>query len=266
MMKFLYAAVLFLAFTAAGWAQAQKSSEACPPVKAKNSQEALKMEGASNKKGCWKREKNGNLVFVGTSGPTEDYKPLLADTPEGTNHRRVDPTVGLVGSGDLAGEWRVQVIEYDTIDNGTDGKYEIFCRDAPGGYDGSGEGIVVVGWDNIPKWKCTNGCKSLIDPFWELDSDPQQSMHLPPFSKSGPGIYSVAGRERPKKVSFEHEVGKPYTYGIIVQTHSYKIVVTGNTFVGFLTVFEDQTPENGHREVACYQQIFHGERILPKIR
>jgi hypothetical protein len=55
---------------------AQTTSNACPPVKAKNAQEALTMEGASNKEGCWVRDPNtGQLVFVNMGGIK--YKPVL---------------------------------------------------------------------------------------------------------------------------------------------------------------------------------------------
>jgi hypothetical protein len=57
---------------------AQTKPKACPQVQAKNAKEALMMEGASDKQGCWSRSaKTGQLVFTGTS-PTA-YKPLFND-------------------------------------------------------------------------------------------------------------------------------------------------------------------------------------------
>src|SRR5882672_11718318 len=61
-------------------AQAQTSSaqaKSCPQVTAKNPQEALMMEQASNKQGCWARDKKtGQLVFLSNLPPNQNYKPL----------------------------------------------------------------------------------------------------------------------------------------------------------------------------------------------
>jgi len=45
-------------------AQPAKAGRPCPPVQAKNAEEALMMESASNKIGCWVRLRSGLLGFV----------------------------------------------------------------------------------------------------------------------------------------------------------------------------------------------------------
>lgn len=59
---------------------AQKSTK-CPPVKPRSRQEVLMMANASNKKGCWVRQKNedgtdGPLVFVSRGAPDIGYKQI----------------------------------------------------------------------------------------------------------------------------------------------------------------------------------------------
>jgi hypothetical protein len=51
----------------------------CPPIQARNPQEALMMEAASQKAGCWTRGADGQLVFVNDKeGPDTANKPPTA--------------------------------------------------------------------------------------------------------------------------------------------------------------------------------------------
>lgn len=75
----------------------------CPPVTAKNTQEALMIEGGGNKEGCWVRDrKTGKLEFVST-GPA-NYKPLAP--PESTAKQArpaIPPATGVIGLWDSNG-------------------------------------------------------------------------------------------------------------------------------------------------------------------
>ena len=77
----------------------------CPPVTPKNETEALRMEAASNKQGCWQRDpKSGQLFFVGSG----DYKPLIPPQPKTTPTKsapKLDTVSALLRGKALEGKW-----------------------------------------------------------------------------------------------------------------------------------------------------------------
>ncbi len=92
-----------------------KSDKPCPPVAPKSPQEALMMEAASNKKGCWIRDKRtGLLGFVSDVPPNKNYKPIL-ETPK-TSTSGCNPQLKghgePSGNKDLAGTWEVKLGVY----------------------------------------------------------------------------------------------------------------------------------------------------------
>jgi len=80
-------AMHFLLFVAPAYSQ--NSSKPCAAVTPKNKQEALMMETASDKKGCWVRDTNGNLAFVSSVSPESNYKPVIPNPTitKGRRHR-----------------------------------------------------------------------------------------------------------------------------------------------------------------------------------
>ena len=53
----------------------------CVAVKARNVQEAVMMEAASHRKGCWTRTAKGQLVFISSELPTKGYKAPSRPAP-----------------------------------------------------------------------------------------------------------------------------------------------------------------------------------------
>jgi hypothetical protein len=58
---------------------AQGARPRCQPVQARNAQEALMMEAASHREGCWTRDASGQLVFINhDETPKTTYKPPVS--------------------------------------------------------------------------------------------------------------------------------------------------------------------------------------------
>src|SRR5580704_4763250 len=100
-------------------AEPQKNTAPCPPVKAKNAQEATMMEGASDKNGCWSRDAGGNLVFLGSASPSKNYKPLVGGTKGRCPKLPATlPNISAPGSSapgkpdPIVGKWRVTCCSY----------------------------------------------------------------------------------------------------------------------------------------------------------
>src|SRR5260370_35433713 len=83
-------AAVFVFFSCGARAQTQKITSNCAPVAAKNQQEALMMEGASDKNGCWSRDRNGHLVFLSEAPPSKNYNPLVTG-PKGRRPKLPTP-------------------------------------------------------------------------------------------------------------------------------------------------------------------------------
>ena len=61
------------------------NGQRCPLVTARNPEEAVMMEAAAGKVGCWVRESGtGQLVFVGPTAPIQNHPPYFK-TPPGTS-------------------------------------------------------------------------------------------------------------------------------------------------------------------------------------
>jgi hypothetical protein len=244
----------------------QSGPKPCAPMRPKNRQEVLKMEGTSDKNGCWVRDAKGNLNFVSNASPQSNYKPLIPTTQEDPGRPKVDPTAGVIGHGELAGQWRVHV-DYFWVDNG---EPDIQCRTYPlREYSyWAEEGSIIVGWDHIPRWMCT-GCRyyafAALDPN-EPYADYPQVAHL---SESGPGTYIGEGSmfDDGDYRIFQNDprTGEnvPQKLHRTMVKDRFKIVVTGNTLIGFFTISEDQSPYNRHSDVMCSEEVYRGERILP---
>jgi hypothetical protein len=244
-------------------AYSQSTSKPCPAVTAKNKQEALMMEATTDKKGCWVRNKGGNLVFVSSASPDSNYKPVLPN-PQTNNGRPKldDPTVGLVGKGDLAGEWNVG-LTYFEIDNGDD----LLCRAYTyQNYTYAEEkGRLVVGWDHVPQWKCNSGCSIhgfpafAAFPAYEPEEEHPPAIHL---NAAGAGTYTAEASQS-EMADFRIYYYDPQKFRRTISKYAYKIVVTGNSLTGLFTRSEDQSAQNGHPQVVCAQYVYRGERILP---
>jgi hypothetical protein len=60
----------------------RQPTKKCSPVTPRNRQEALMMEEASHKNGCWVRDKQtGLLIFLSDQAPNKNYKPLVLPNP-----------------------------------------------------------------------------------------------------------------------------------------------------------------------------------------
>ncbi len=100
------------------YGQSASTSGNCPPVKAKNKQEALMMEAASHKQGCWVRNpKTGQLVLMSNLSPDKNYKPLALPDTQGVGNSTCRPSwsgtsvkapVSRLASLDLVGTWAVK--------------------------------------------------------------------------------------------------------------------------------------------------------------
>jgi hypothetical protein len=84
-----------------GLAHSQSQSKPCPKVIPKTSQEILMIEQSSNKKGCWTRDRNGQLVFIAERPDQYKANPNPAT--------RALPDLPSIGSGSLTGRWDVKV-------------------------------------------------------------------------------------------------------------------------------------------------------------
>ena len=84
----------------------------CPPVTARNAQEALRIEQTDNKNGCWVRDASDQLVFVSDLAPNRNYKAILnVPKSSGCNpvlRSRLAPGFqNPQSAGGLAGTWNV---------------------------------------------------------------------------------------------------------------------------------------------------------------
>ncbi|SRR5579859_4907140 len=102
--------ILMLASLVAIHPQAKKSSaRKCPPVQAKNPEEAVMMESSSNKNGCWARDPaSGQLVFLSDLAPDKNYVPMMEQPPPGTKPVCSARRPGAPAN-DLSGTWLVTV-------------------------------------------------------------------------------------------------------------------------------------------------------------
>src|ERR1700675_3801182 len=69
--------VVLLGMLFGGLAYSQSQSKPCPTVIPKTPQEILMVEQTSNKKGCWTRDRNGELVFIGER--PDQYRAIPKD-------------------------------------------------------------------------------------------------------------------------------------------------------------------------------------------
>src|SRR4051812_36788017 len=86
----IVAASISLLFMTYSLALAQSSPRRkCPAVQAANPQEALMMEAASTKEGCWERLPDGLLVFISDKAPDKNGKPVLKSNSSATKGKTI---------------------------------------------------------------------------------------------------------------------------------------------------------------------------------
>lgn len=219
--------------------QAQPVSKGCPaPPKARNADEALKMEQSSNHPGCWVRNpKTGKLEFIGHS-PT-DYKGILRNNPLLGGALPGIEDLPRIGQGSLVGTWIVQ---------STGG-------DPPQGFGSCGgmtlndfpeirQAKLIAPSDSLVNYKC-DGCRSSSPIAWVDGADPGRF----PVKPVAPGIYE----------------GRVSEKGDYANVAVMRLVVMGDQLEGVAVLSQPhqrQTRPAANGE--CFRQHITGTRLLPK--
>jgi hypothetical protein len=188
-----------------------KPTASCPPVQPRNAQEALMMEGASHKQGCWERNKaTGQLVFRSDVSPSRNYKALL---------------------GTIRVQWHR---DNDCTD------VEAFIRNA------KGEAVDTVNTGYVDgKWSPTGACVPLESaPL--VNSHSESSLPSGSYwvgvAYPGSGTTKYSGRDLPK---WETTVTVTAGQTVVVKPPRQHIVITGKPAGGRLGSTPDVYESSG---------------------